>query len=197
MRRKDAYIIKDTQRYDLAYRTSVYWFLDGEGYTHFNHSVQKENLIDVVISHFNCTREKNPQLHSQLVECLGEVFYDTDLIFPEAFLADFDPYIISGERDDVIITQVKEIDKHLKFNLKQGGQLYIKKKHASEFGFCDLDFNAAGEVDLEYLSYSTSNVDIFISSEDQKIMTQWLKELVGNMNKVYERNGEQQIEILN
>lgn len=189
----DAYIIYKEQRYDLAYRTSVYWLMDGEGFAHFDHLVKEAHLIDVVMSHFNCTSQENPALHLQLRECLGELDDDSDMMIPEIFLGNFGIYTISGENEEVSMANIVKVDMYYRFDLRYGGQLYIAEEYLDDFGLGELTDD---DVDVKVIKYDTSAVDMYMIAEDYKEMIVRLRELVGKMNEVYARNGEEQIVIV-
>ena len=173
----DAYINYEEKRYDLVYRSSVFWMLDDEGYNYFKHSVNEENIINVVISHINTVRDENPSIYEQLKDCLeGFVDYHEGLLVPEVFLGNFGTYVIVGEDGDVNMDKIEIEGKYYIFNINSGGKLYIAKKCLSD--------------------YDTNKVDIFMIADDFKDMIEQLRDLIGKMNEVYERNGLEQIIIM-
>lgn len=193
----DAYIIYEEKRYDLVYRSSVFWMLDDEGYNYFKHSVNEENIINVVISHINTVRDENPSIYEQLKDFLkGFVDDYSYLITPEIFLGNFGTFVIVGEDRDVSMDNIDKVGKYYIFNINSGGKLYIAKKCLSDFGMCDLLRKNLSEDLMQLIEYDTNKVDIFMIADDYKDMINQLRDLIGKMNEVYERNGEQQIIII-
>ncbi|MEZ4909896.1 MAG: hypothetical protein R2774_03435 [Saprospiraceae bacterium] len=91
---------------------------------------------------------------------------------------------------------IDKVGKYYIFNINSGGKLYIAKKCLSDFGMCDLLRKNLSEDLMQLIEYDTNKVDIFMISDDYKDMINQLRDLIGKMNEVYKRNGEQQIIII-
>ena len=191
----DAYIMYEGYKFDLIYRNSVYWLMDGEGFNYFHHKISEKDLLDVVTSHINCAEESKPSLYLELMECLGEFEYYNHPLCQDKLLEYYGGYTIVGD-DDVIIDNFEKEGKYLKFNLKRGGHLHIAEGDLEAFELDELLSEDLDEEIKKSISYDTLAIDTYIYSENYKDLIIYLREAVAKMNDVYERNGLEQIIIV-
>ena len=212
----DAYILKKGEKYNLVYEASVHYVMDGMHVASYYHSAGEWDIADVVISHYNHWDTANKSLHNELLECLGDLkSWLSGWILPDSLLPAFGGMVLTGADSSFTLEDIEEEGDYYKFD----DYLYIAKDHLHGFGLGDaveyLDeenkdhaVDAEGgddEEDEDYedyvferknaFQYSTSRVDIFMTDEDYDKMIKYLYELVGKMNEVYAKYGEEQIDI--